>query len=500
MTAAQYEMALESVFRRARVAFAAFVALFNPPESGYVFSRVHRHLANIIQEVADGSRSRRQATSVPPQHGKSRLLTVEAAAWILGKSPGIQIAITGFSHDLMTDFSKAIKERISHPFFARVFPDCRIVEGANRMDLWELSNGSKLTAKSVGKKLTGRRVDWLIVDDPHAGREEAESETMRRKVIQWFNADCVSRLSPQAAVFVVGTRWHREDLIGYLSGEERLEELKAANAEEEIFEVTNLPAICEDAESDPLGREEGESLFPELRGPDFLAKVKAAIPAYEWRSQYQGDPRISLAGNFDRDHLRFIARDEVPEGLELVRGWDIALTEKQSSDYTAGCLAGYHAESDCLYLLDMFRTRRSWTKLRGEMINRSLADKDREGVQRIGIEAVAGFVAVAQDVRRILLGTLKVEARFPPRGGKLLRAQPWLNKIEAGRVFLVRGVWTKEFVNELDSFPFGNHDDQVDAVSTAWEMLTGRNRNGGIRTPNGRRVLGPRRKGSSSLL
>ena len=233
--------------------------------------------------------------------------------------------------------------------------------------------------------------------------------------------------------------------------------------------MTNLPAICEDEGNDPLGRSEGEALFPELRGIPFLTKIRAALPAYEWRSQYQGDPKSVFSGNVESGNLQFIARDEVPAELELVRGWDMALTEKQTSDFSAGCLAAYDSIQDRLFIVDMFRVRKTWTKLRRAILAQTEADRETDGVQRIGIEAVAGFLAIYQDVRNALLGETKVEARIPPRGGKLLRAQPWLNKIEARRVFLVRSAWNKDFIAELETFPNGDFDDAVDAVSTAWE-------------------------------
>lgn len=487
MNDSNYALGLEFVTRKARRDFITYLRLFWTPESGYVLSRVHRFLAELVQDVADGVRRPRQAVSVPPQHGKSTLLTIEAVSWILGRFPGKQIAITGFSHDLVTDFSKKIKDRITHPIYQQVFPDCRLIEGSNRMDLWELSNGSKLTAKSVGQKLTGRRVDWLIVDDPHAGREEAESTTFRQKVQTWYEADCVSRLSPEAAVFLIGTRWHRDDLIGYLTNEERMLGLKEANAEDEIFEVTNFPAICEHPENDPLGRGEGEALFPENRGIEFLQKIRATLPSYEWRSQYQGDPRSVVSGTVETNNLQYISRDELPEGLEYVRGWDLALTEKETSDYSAGSLTSYDGLQDRLFIVDMVRVRKPYAKLRSLLITQAGIDRETYGVQRMGIEAVGGFLAIYQDLLDILLGETKVEKRIPPKGGKLLRAQPWLNKIEARKVFIVRGPWNKDFVAELETFPnAGEHDDQVDSISVSWEMLTGRNRNG---TPQRPRVL-----------
>ncbi len=495
MKDSNYMHSLEFLIRKARQDFSTYVALFNPPGSPFIFSKVHRYLAQIVQDVTDKKRGKRQAVSLPPQTGKSTLLTIEAVSWIMGRFPGKQIAITGFSYDLVTGFSKKIKERIAHPLYQQIFPNTTIKEGFDRSDSWVLSNGSELVAKSVGKKLTGRRVDWLIVDDPHAGREEAESPLQREKIQTWYGSDCCSRLSPEAVVFLVQTRWHKEDLIGHLTNEDKKEELIAANAEEEIFEVTNLPAICEDEANDPLGRKVGEALFPELRGLDFLAKVRASIPAYEWRSQYQGDPQTALSGNVDTRNLQFITRDEIPEGVEFVRGWDLALTENQSSDYSVGALVAYDADQDRLFIADMFRVKKAWTKLRYCLVEIAESDREEYGLQRIGIEAVAGFTAVFQEIHQNLLGKIKVEKRNPPKGGKLLRAQPWLNKIEAKRVFLVRGAWNKEFIAELEVFPNGNHDDQVDAVSVAYEMFTGRNRNGGVSTTPKRPRSGPRPKG-----
>ena len=61
-------------------------------------------------------------------------------------------------------------------------------------------------------------------------------------------------------------------------------------------------------------------------------------------------------------------------------------------------------------------------------------------------------------------------------GDKLTRALAWLNLAEAGKVFLVRGAWIDGFVEEVAAFPTGRHDDQVDAVSTAVNMLVGETR------------------------
>jgi phage terminase large subunit-like protein len=170
------------------------------------------------------------------------------------------------------------------------------------------------------------------------------------------------------------------------------------------------------------------------------------------------------------------------------------LSEQQTADYTAGALLGYGKKSKTIYVLNMVRRRLAWAKmrslitlqaevdLRGYPQNIAAVEEGGEEpepairVLRMGMEGVGGFKGVVEDVRDALLGRVKVELKNPPKrseggGSKLLRAQSWLNKIEAGQVVVVQAEWTKDFIDELDTFPDGKHDDQIDAVSVAWEML-----------------------------
>lgn len=474
----EHKIALSTLVKRARVDFETYLLLFNLPGQGFIYSRLHEYLAEKVQAVADKRAKKRQAVSVPPQHGKSTVLSKEAGSWLLGRFPGIQLAITSFSFELVTDISKAIRDRVQHPLYRLIFPGTDIVFGSNKMDNWRLTNGSGLRAKPIGSKLTGRRVDWLIIDDAHAGREEAESATMRKRVLDWYFADCFTRLSPTAPVFIIGTRWHPSDLIGSLTSEETVAGLRAAGQEAEVYEVTNLPAECEDEETDPLGRKLGDPLFPEWRGRDFLASVKSALPEYEWISQYQGRPSPGGSGQVETGNFIYIDAPEVPTGIEIVRSWDLAITEEQRNDFIAGALMAYDEKRDRLFIIDIWHGKKTWPKMRPIMLEQTRFDREDWNVGRVGIEAVAGFGAVYQDVKAATLGQARVLAIYPPRGGKLARAMPWLNKIEAKRVYLVRGAWTKPFVEEVRLFPDGDNDDQIDAVSGGWEMLTGRNRNG----------------------
>ena len=462
------------LIRAARTDLWSFIMLIRPPKiSGFVFSKCHLFLIQMVQDIVDGKLGRRNGVSMPPQHGKSTVLSILSTAWVLGRLPELQVAMTGYSHDLTTDFSKAVKEITQSPIYQLVFPNTGIMPSYDKSDSWTLMNGSGVRAKSVGKKLTGRRVDWLLIDDAHSGRREAESALSRKRVVEWYFGDCVTRLAPNANVFIIGTRWHPNDLIGTLTSAEYQEEMLLHGKHQELFQILNMEAICTDLEADPLERNDGEALFPEIRDAEFLDNIRLGIPAYEWESQFQGKPRSQGSGQVDLSKIRKIDVDEVSPDAEWLRGWDLALTTKKTSDFTCGALCAYDKKNDQFYIIDMYRQKKAWAQIREDMKRTALLEKRERNVNRMAMEAVVGFSIGYDEIKKDLLGEVKVEKKNPSTD-KLMRAQPWFNKVEALRVSMVKGKWNKDFLDELDVFPSGVHDDQIDAVSIAYEGLTQR--------------------------
>jgi hypothetical protein len=125
----------------------------------------------------------------------------------------------------------------------------------------------------------------------------------------------------------------------------------------------------------------------------------------------------------------------------------------------------------------MFHEKLNWTRLKGKIESVSLSDLDRYGVTRIGMEAVAAFDIALRETREMLKGRVTVEKRNPKNQGKrnqsskLMRAQPWVNLVEAGRVYMVRAKWNKILITEMSEFPDGDHDDQIDGLSVGYETL-----------------------------
>ncbi len=478
-----HSLLFRQLCKLARKSFLVYLLLFNLPGLGsFILGAPHRFLVQVCQDIIDGKRKKRFILNMPPQHGKSTLVSKEFVSWVIGYQPGIHVALTGYSYTLLTDFSKAIRDRVQDPKYRMVFPELRIKVGSDRNDAWTCTNGSNVRAHSVGIKLTGRRADLLIIDDAHKGREEAESPLQRKRVRDWYLADCVSRLTPGAIVLIVGTRWHRDDLCGFLTSPEYEEEQKREGLDQELFEKVNFAALIEtqeDADADPLGRKVGEALFPEVRNNRFLRSIRAAYESsgavYEWESQFKGNPQTAGSGQADISKILKVDLHELPRsGLEFLRGWDLAVTETKTSDFSSGVLVAYHRDSDVLYIVDVWRDRLIWPKLKPAVVEVVQRDKAEFGLQRMGVEGVSGFRIGFHELQQSLLGDVKVEMRNPGKYDKLLRAQPWLNKIEAGKVRVVRGAWNRAFFAELVLFPDGDHDDQMDGVSVCHEMLTRR--------------------------
>jgi predicted phage terminase large subunit-like protein len=178
---------------------------------------------------------------------------------------------------------------------------------------------------------------------------------------------------------------------------------------------------------------------------------------------------VNLEGGlFRREWLQGV--DSPGDVREWVRYWDLAVSVKTTSDYTVGAKVGLRADGS-LVIADVVRGRWEWPEAR--KIITSTAQTDGPAC-RIGIEAVAFQAAGVQELQRdpALLRYL-VRAVHPDKD-KYTRALPWAARAEAGLVSLVRAPWNAAFLAELSDFPQGTHDDQVDAVSGAVDLLAGR--------------------------
>lgn len=386
---------------------------------------------------------------LPPRHGKSQMVTIRYPVWRLERDPTMRVIIAAYNQTLAEKFSRWSR-KIARTRFT-------LNEERTATEDWETQQGGGMRAVGVGGGITGQGGNLIIIDDPVKSREEAESQTYRDRVWDWFTDDLYTRLEPGGSMIVIQTRWHEDDLAGRI----------LASDSGKQWTVVNLPAEAE--ESDPLGRAVGQPLCPERFDEGALQQIRSVLGSYSYWALYQQRPRPREGGMFKREWLSQSVR-EAPVQAVRVRYWDKAATEG-AGDYSAGVLMARTPEG-LVFVEDVVRGQ--WSAFQREQIIRQTAQQDalkygNRVHQWFEQEGGSGGKESAQISIRSLAG-VPVHAD-PAKGDKAVRAMPFAAQCEAGNVRLVLGLWNREYSDELCSFPNGRNDDQVDGSSGAYNKL-----------------------------
>ncbi len=180
-----------------------------------------------LQRVTDGD-VERLMLFIPPRHGKSELVTVRYTLWRLLRDPRMNIIIASYNQKLANRFSRKMK---------RLATGLQMSRAASAAEEWETAAGGGVKAVGVGAGITGFGGDLVVIDDPVKSRAQANSRVFRDRVWDWYRDDLSTRLSPGAAMILIQTRWHDDDLAGRL--------LKEMENGGEAWEVIRMPALAE---------------------------------------------------------------------------------------------------------------------------------------------------------------------------------------------------------------------------------------------------------------
>lgn len=405
------------------------------------------HIQSYLDAITTGELSRLMLF-VPPRHGKSEMSTVRYPVYRLERDPSLRVIVAAYNQTLANKFSRKSR-RIARTRMA-------LNAERNAVEDWETMAGGGMRVVGVGGGVTGQGGDLIVIDDPVKNRQEAESEAYRERVWEWYTDDLWTRLEPGAAMILIMTRWHEDDLAGRI----------LASDDAPNWTVVSLPAEAE--ENDPLGREPGEALCRDRYDEEALASAKRVL-GRSYYALYQQRPQPREGAMFSENWFEVVGA--APKEGRRVRWWDMGATE-DGGDYTVGVLMRM-TNDQAVYIEDVERFQLGPGK-RDKRI-RAVAEFDGPGVhQWSGQEPGAAGKSSAEAFVRLLSGF--PAHTMPETGDKETRAEPLSSyadteRKEEGRVKLVRGEWNKAFVNELIAFPSGKHDDQVDAASHAFNVL-----------------------------
>jgi len=435
--------------------FKGYVLTANPRFQWYAHCE---KLAGVLVRIANDE-IKRAMFFVPPRHSKSETISRLFSGYYLSIHPEKFVGINSYSAELAYTLSRVSRENFQRN-------GGKVKSDAAAVKHWETEQGGGLWAAGVGGPITGKGFHLGIIDDPLKNAEEANSETIRAKQKEWYSSTFYTREEPGGAIIVIQTRWHEDDLSGWLLSEENEEE------EPERWHIVNFEAIKEEeppaipttCSLEPDSRVKGEALCPERYDVDKLRKISSRVGAYFWGALFQQRPTAKEGSFFKVANLKIEAA--APVGLKMCRGWDLAATEG-AGDFTAGVKIG-RAPDLTWWVLDVKRGQWGANTVESELKQTAALDGN---TVRISLPQDPGQAGKGQAIQltRMLAGYPVQTERVS--GDKETRAFNFAAQVNAGNVRIIKADWNRAFIEELRAFPMGSHDDQVDAVADAFNRL-----------------------------
>lgn len=386
--------------------------------------------------------------NVPPRTLKSTIVSIAYTAWLLGYNPKLRILCLSYGDDLAKDFSIKTRQIMQSDWYKKSFPKTRLRKGRQQEEYFETTQNGYRRACSINGAITGRGADYIIIDDPQKV-QDVMSDKIRKSSNETFSNVIMSRLNNknEGKIIVVAQRLHIDDFSNYVQkyGE---------------CDVLSIPAIAEYDEKHILSsgkvidRKINDVINSELEPLEYLERLRVAMGEYTFSSQYQQSP-IPAQGNIINFN-DFSVYDSLPisQDIKYFQSWDVAAKTGENNDYSA-CVTAAVCDN-IVYIVDVSRFKLDFTDLLSEIKKMHLM----YNVQRIVIEDIGIGTSLINYLRKDGLCILS----YIPTLSKADRAAAKTYLIRSGKAKLPhRADWLIEFKKEIQAFPYGKYDDQVDA-------------------------------------
>lgn len=406
----------------------------------------------------------------PPRSGKSELFSRRFPAWAFGQNPNLQMIAASYSADLSSRMNRDVQRIIDSEEYAGVFPKTSFSSNTSasinsqknirNSEIFEIAgHAGAYRSAGVGGGITGMGADIAIIDDPVKDAKEANSQTYRDSVWDWYTSTFYTRLSPKSGILLGMTRWHEDDLAGRL-----LADMKNGGDQ---WRVVSFPAI---AEEDEQYRKEGDALHPERYDLTHLTKIKKAVGSQAWNALYQQRP--SSKGGDVIKRAWFKRYSVLPLMRRVIIAGDTAQKVKQHNDFSVFIVAGIGIDGG-LYIIDLIRGKWEAPELERKLEdiwNKYRASHKAQSVYIEDKSSGTGLIQSIQRKRNIPIKGVQVDA------DKYTRVLGIQGFIESGYVFLPEGAeWVEDFLSECEKFTATDshkHDDQVDTLTMAITELS----------------------------
>jgi predicted phage terminase large subunit-like protein len=413
----------------------------------------HSEMANAFERVANGE-IKRLIINMPPRHTKSEFASYLLPAWFLGKFPKKKVIQTSHTAELAVGFGRKVRNLVDSDIYKSIFPGVGLQSDSKAAGRWATNKGGDYFAIGVGGAVTGKGADILIIDDPHSEQEAALAENnpdVYDKTYEWYTSGPRQRLQPGGSIIIVMTRWSKKDLTGQVVK-------SAMQRSGEQWEVIEFPAILDDE----------QPLWPAFWKLSELLALKNELPNGKWMAQYMQQPTSDVSAIVKREWWKIWEGDHPPYCEFTIQSWDTAFLKTQRSDYCACTTWGvFYQPNDRgvdvsnIILLNSFKKRMEFPELK----QKAFEDYKEWEPDSLIVEAKASGAPLVFELRAM---GIPVQEYVPSKGNdKIARLNAVADMFASGRVWVPNTAWADELVEEVASFPSGEHDDLVDSMTQA---------------------------------
>jgi len=434
----------------AQIKFMPFVRRVWP---AFIAGKHHSDMAEAFERVAAGT-CKRLIINMPPRHTKSEFASYLLPAWFLGRFPHKKVIQTSHTAELAVGFGRKVRNLVDTEVYKSIFPGVGLQSDSKAAGRWATNKGGDYFAIGVGGAVTGKGADVLIIDDPHSEQEAALAESnsdVYDKTYEWYTSGPRQRLQPGGAIIIVMTRWSKKDLTGQVVK-------AAAQRDTENWEVIQFPAILDD----------GEPLWPEFWPLKQLEALRDELPSNKWQAQYMQTPTSEVSAIVKREWWKIWEHEDPPPCNFIIQSWDTAFLKTERSDYSAQTTWGvFYKDNDVgvssanIILLNSFKKRMEFPELK----QKAYEDFKEWQPDSLIVEAKASGAPLVFELRAM---GIPVQEFTPSKGNdKIARLNAVADIFASGRVWVPDTRWGEELVEEVASFPSGEHDDLVDSMTQA---------------------------------
>lgn len=421
-------------------------------------SLVAHHML-LLTALADVERCKIKNLMVlmPPGSAKSIYCDVVFVPWFMAVKPRRNVILASYASDIASKQGRRARQLIKSQAWQNLMQVGLSADNA-AADRWSLDNGSEYMAGGLLSGLTGNRGSLGIVDDPVQGREQAESETIRRKTWDSYVDDFCTRLVPGAPQVLIQTRWHQADIAGRIlpiDWDGQSGDIDGRDGRK--WHVICLPAEA-DRLDDPLGRKIGQSLWPEWFTKDHWQPFKKNQRT--WSSLFQQKPSPEDGDYFRAEWIK--EYEKTPTNLLYYGASDYAVTDGRG-DFTEHGIFGVDCDGN-IYVVDWWRGQTAsdvWIETKLDLCAKwkPMAWFGEGGVIRHAVEPYL--------IRRMRERSVFVRMEWLASiHDKPTRARSIQARVSQGMVHFKHGdVVQNEVRTQMLSFPAGVNDDSVDVLS-----------------------------------